>query len=276
MQWVALEDGKRITAEDAVKSSQYLCPECFCTVRMRSGPHRRPHYYHVSKNFLCRQQKKTPFHFETQLAIQKKIPEAILEFSFPSIHRIADVFWPEKKFVFEIQCSNISYAEIKKRTEDYNSLGIQVIWILHDRRYNRKRLSSAELFLQERDHYFSSIDSKGFCIIYDQFCLTTGAKRNFKGVKLPIDLSKPYWMNEISKINDWPKQAISRMNTRKIGFQGDLIDRIRETSPTTWKRMKELELPKKDRFVSRIQKQWDMIKGIYSCFLHALLEKNSI
>lgn len=276
MHWIALKDGQRITAETAVKNTQYLCPECLCIVHMRSGPHRRPHYYHVSKNSLCRQQGKTAFHLETQLAIQKAAPEAILEFSFPSISRIADVFWPSKKIVFEVQCSSISYEEIRKRTEDYNSLGLQIVWILHDRRYNRRKLSSAELFLNEGNYYFSSIDTKGLGIIYDQFALVKGAKRIFKGAKLPVAISWPYAMCEIACTQQWPKEAIARKESREIGFQGDLVDRIHKSAPTAWKAMKSLEHSKKESLLKRSQKAWVLIKGIYSSFLHALLEKHSI
>jgi len=278
MQWVALEENNRITAGKAVKSAQYLCPECFCPVRMRSGPHRRPHYYHVSKNSLCRQQGKTAFHFETQLAILKALPkdEAILEFSFPSIHRIADVYWATKNIVFEVQCSNISYKEVKKRTEDYASLGLHVIWILHDRRYNKMRLSSAELFLTEHQCYYTSIDAKGVGSIYDQFNVISGAKRVFKGIKMPIEISSPYEMKQILCSADWPKDALSRKNLRSIGFQGDLVDRVFNSSATTWESMRFLELRKRDPLAKKIKAGWFFLKGIYSSLLHAFLEKNAI
>jgi len=278
MQWVALEENKRITAENAVKSTQYLCPECFCPVRMRSGPHRRPHYYHISKNSLCRQQGKTAFHLETQLAIQKALPagEALLEFSFPLILRIADVFWPAKNIVFEVQCSNISYSEAKKRTEDYMSLGLRVIWILHERRYNKLKLSSAELFLKEHHCYFSSINAKGVGYIYDQFHLISGAKRIFKGPKLPIEISTPYEMNEINCDKDWPKDAALRRRSRTIGFKGDLVDRILKSPSTAWESLKRLEHHKTDSIGQRVKKRWLLLKKTYSSLLHAFLEKNSI
>ena len=51
--------------------------------------------------------------------------------------------------MFEIQCSPITAREIEERNSDYQSLGYQVIWILHDSLYNKGRLTAAEYFLQE-------------------------------------------------------------------------------------------------------------------------------
>lgn len=275
MQWVALKQTKRITAELAEKGVEYLCPECFSPVQMRSGPHRQPHYYHISRNILCRQHGKTAFHLETQLAIQRALPqnEGILEYAFPSIGRIADVAWLEKKIVYEVQCSNISYKEIQERTHDYKSLDFHIVWILHDRRYNRRRLSAAEIFLKERLHYFSSIDANGSGTIYDQFSVTRNAKRTFKGIKLPISISKPYRMDEVEANLDWPEGAISRKKLRELGFAGDLIDRIQKNPSSSWTGMKRLEGNKKR---PSFRKLWAHLKALYSSFLHALLEKNSV
>jgi competence protein CoiA len=275
MQWVALKQTERVPAANAEKGVEYLCPECFSPVQMRSGPHRRPHYYHISKNILCRQHGKTAFHLETQFAILKVLPqnEGILEYAFPSIGRIADVAWVEKKIVYEVQCSNITFKEIQERTHDYQSLGLFVVWILHDRRYNRRRLSAAEMFLKKQLHYFSSIDAKGLGALYDQFSVIRKARRTFKGTKLPISIAKPYRMDELEANREWPEAVLSRKEFIEIGFEGDLVDRIQKSPPSSWSGMKRLEGRKKR---ISFRKLWEHCKALYSSFLHALLEKNSI
>ena len=280
MQWVALDREQRITADSAKKGTNYLCPECFSPVRARSGPHRRPHFYHIAKNSLCRQNGKTLFHLETQFAIQKELPEgeSLLEVPFPTISRIADVAWTPQKLVFEVQYSPISHAEAKKRTEDYEGLGFQVVWILHDKRFNRRRLSSAEAFLASRDCYFSSIGEKGKGEIYDQFSLILGTKRRFRGAKLPISLASSYSMDKIRPEKYWPREAIARTTLKKIGFHGDLVDRISKSREAEMGAMKRIErrFQTHSSLFQKLQKKAIFLKKIYSSFLHALLEKHSI
>ena len=66
--------------------------------------------------------RKTP-HRAIQKTIKAHMPQVILEKSFPEIHRIADVAFPSKKIVYEIQYSPISLKEVQKRNRDYTSLG---------------------------------------------------------------------------------------------------------------------------------------------------------
>ena len=83
-------------------------------------------------------------HLAIQKVLSKSLPGSRLEHRFPSIGRVADVVYFPKKIIFEVQCSPISLKEVQKRNRDYLSLGFTVIWILHDRHYNKKTLSLAE------------------------------------------------------------------------------------------------------------------------------------
>ncbi len=281
MQLTALEGQNRVPAHSANKRSTYLCPECFSPLRVRSGPFRQPHFYHLSKNSLCQQSGKSLKHLHTQLAIVKQLPykEAELEVAFPELGRIADVVWTPKKIVFEVQCSPISLDETAKRIFDYESRGFTVIWILHDRRYNQRTLSAAEAFLIQRDLYYASYDDHGVGKIYDQFSLIQGNRRLFKGTSLAISLDSTYFPKEISAHPDWPEVLRERCFSKRLGFQGDLLDRIRSCSKDEWQSMKHLEMHylKPASFSRKSLKDallW--IKNRYLSFLHALLEIDSI
>jgi competence protein CoiA len=276
MQLIALDGQKRIHANFAAKRSIYLCPECFNPLRVRSGPHRQAHFYHPSKNPLCYQNGKSLFHLNTQLAIAKQLPpkEAELEVAFPEIGRIADVVWEAKKILFEVQCSPISSEEVAKRTTDYRSLGYTVIWILHDKCFNRRTLSPAEAFLLEQDVYYSSYDEQEAGVIYDQFSLVRNHRRLFKGTKLPLSLSSLYSIKEISLLSEWPRAAQRNAQIKRMGFQGDLLDRIRSSIPSDWESMKRTETFFLDSPAST--RSWKTpftwLKEFYLCFLHAVLE----
>lgn len=193
MQYFALEKESLLVASDAVKGNLYSCPECSSVLRVRSGPHRQPHFYHVRRPLSCRQHEKSLTHLQVQKVICEKLPpnEGWLEHSFSAIKRIADVAWLPKNIIFEIQCSPISLEEVQGRCQDYESLGIVPIWILHDQRYNQKKLTAAEHYLRTRLCFFTNIDENGEGEFYDQEEYTQNYRRIFKGRKIPIDIRDP-------------------------------------------------------------------------------------
>lgn len=193
MQYYALEHNIPILAADAKKGTIYSCPECRHDLRLRSGPHRQPHFYHVKRHPDCSQHQKSLTHIQIQKIVGSLLPpsEAVLEKPFQEINRIADVAWESKKIVYEIQCSSISLEEAQSRCRDYESLGYLPVWILHDRRYNRRKLSAAENYLRTKLCYFTNINEKGFGEIYDQQDHCKGYRRIFKGVRLPVNLQNP-------------------------------------------------------------------------------------
>lgn len=253
MQLYALDDNIPILATEALKQKNYQCPECLNSVRLRGGFHRQFHFYHLRWHPSCRQHQKSLPHLQLQLHLKSLIPSSSLEKPFPDIGRIADVAWDEKRLVFEVQCSPISHEEAKTRSEDYARAGYTVVWILHDKRFNKNNLSSAENFLRTGLCYFARGTE-----IYDQFDIVQNARRVFRGPRLPIDPTLPI---------DRPSLKNS-LQTRSspIAFHGDLFDRAAKDPQNI--HMKRLE----KRFTRhrRISfTRW------YLLFFHAVLEKFS-
>ncbi len=186
---------------------------------------------------------KTP-HQAIQKAIKTALPQVILEKSFPEIHRIADVVYPPKKIIYEIQYSPISLKEVQKRNRDYAALGYTVIWILHDHHFNKKNLSSAELYLRKNLSYYTSITAFGHGFFYDQLEFFYGNKRVYKGTPqilknlLPQKLFKlPY---------NFPQTLKKKAKKNSFYLSGDLIDTVIKAK--NFKQIKELEksfLPQK-------------------------------
>lgn len=217
-----------ILASEADKQTNYFCCECGSVVRCRGGFLRQIHFYHLELNRLCRQSGKSLEHLQVQRHLQDVFKsECKLEQRFPSINRIADVVWEPKKIIFEIQCSSITAREIEERNRDYYSLGYRVIWILHDRLYNRTRLTAAEYFLQEHPHYFTDINSEGKGYIYDSWNvvekgkkIVTLGKREIKIVSY-CDCQASLFTNK-----NYPKWLLKRMQSWPIYFSGDYLDYI--------------------------------------------------
>ena len=211
----AKDKDETVSAWDAETGKRYECLECQTPLKLRTSKLKFPHFYHVSTSRYCRLYSKSEKHLLIQYEIQKKIPGTILEKPFPSIGRIADVVWEEKQMIFEIQCSFITEKEVKERTEEYRSLGYEIIWLLDDRKFNKKHLSAAENWI--RCKYF--VDKN--LLFYDQLEIVRDQKRIGKGSKIPIRLSP-------RQKTKWPESLPEQVRERTLNkyyFENDILDR---------------------------------------------------
>lgn len=189
MQLYALQGSSLLSAHDAEKGIDYICPECLGSVRCKRGGKKTAHFYHRRSASLCRQQSKSRAHLQIQLHLKSLIPDAELESKVQ--HRIADVLWQEHNIIFEIQYSPIRCEEVQQRCQDYQNNGYTVIWILHDKEFNQKKLSPAEDYLRKENIAFFT---NGY-LIYDQIETLRNKIRIFKGKMLPIDITQPKWQS---------------------------------------------------------------------------------
>lgn len=225
MQLYALEGDSPILASRAEKGKDYLCPECRGTLRVRGGAGRQIHFYHLRAPRSCRQHRKGADHLHLQLRLLELIGQdaAEIESPFPAIGRIADVAWPERKIVYEVQCSPISLEEARQRTADYRSLGYEVVWILHDKQFNQKKLSAAEEFLRGTPCYFTNIDKLGQGIVYDQFDHVVSDRRHFKGEKLVVSPTRLFPIPHGGPTDPIPTAVSRRFGTWRYYAEGDLL-----------------------------------------------------
>ncbi len=226
MQWIALDGQVIVPASTAIKQRDYLCPECLSPVRLRAGFHRQRHFYHLRASFSCKQHQKTFEHLQAQLLLARlgKEQGARIEQPFPEIQRIADIALWDKRIAIEIQVSPISLEEVQARLQDYHSIGWRMVWILHERSFNRKSVSPAEHYL--RTHaicYFTNLTRHGTGFFYDQFELLRDGTRYFKGHKLPVI---PYKLALIPKgdlFKDAPQCIRVRGTSWAFFAHGDLF-----------------------------------------------------
>ena len=230
MQLYALdEQNQPVFANHAHKQKDYSCVECGSAVRLRGGLHRQNHFYHVMSDRACVLNGKSMEHLQVQCFLQGQLPpdEGLLEHRFPSIGRIADVLWKSAGIVFEIQCSPISAEEVRCRNRDYASLGLRVVWILHDARYNQWRVTAAELLLQAHPHYYTNIDAAGKGEFYDQLCvIRQGIRVNALpplSINMPILYQLKLTERQPLKALEVPKILRRRLEAWPLCFEGDLL-----------------------------------------------------
>lgn len=228
MQYYALDGEQLVQAIHAERQKDYFCPECRAPLRLRKGAERAAHFYHLVTPSFCHQNNKSLTHLTIQWILLELLPagEAVMERIFPSIGRIADVAWEKQKIVFEIQCSPITAEEALERCEAYQSLGYRPVWILHDRRFNKRRSSLAESYLRKNRCYYTDIDEKGHGKIYDQWDIAKGGRRIFRGPPLRVDLTKPLLLQQSA-----PPELAYRFLNSSLYFQGDFCDRYLKAPP---------------------------------------------
>lgn len=215
-------NGKTILALDAERGKDYTCPECASLVRLRMGEERRPHFFHLDPPASCRQAGKSLEHLSVQLFIKdayvKEGMEAHIEHRFPKIGRIADVYIPANKLVFEIQCSPMEASEAIERNKDYKSLGINVVWILHTMTFLKNKASPFERAIESAPHYFTSMDAKGRGDLFDLYAPIHRLARLRRSRRYPI---------EITSSSSAPASGSFRQG-RPLFFKGDIAYLLKE------------------------------------------------
>jgi competence protein CoiA len=274
MQLYALDSNKQlVSASQAAKQINYFCLECHSFVRLRAGLHRQSHFYHLQPTIFCRQHQKGVIHLNLQNYFIQQLPlgEVTLECRFPTIRRIADVAWHPHKIIFEVQCSPISAEEVNQRNVDYQTVGWQVIWILHDQRYNQSRLSAAEIVLQHVPHFYTNMSREGKGMIYDQFEMCQKGLRSLRFSPLPIQPQYVYSCKAdlLRHLNFYQRRA-------KWGyyFAGDLLHLELNDSQVPY--IQKALLHEKEYFLPNLvseQRLWKGLKRGVNTLWHLLLER---
>lgn len=212
-------DAKRhiIPISRAQKNIFYTCIECGKKLIPKLKA-KSPHYAHAQQG-ACRQKGTSLTHTQTQRSVQALFPcgTCFLEHPFPKLGRIADVYYPKRKLIFEIQCSPISIEEVEKRNADYSSLGIQVIWILHASRYNPRMPGSLQKNIQHIPFYYSCIDEKQKGFIFDLHPISKKV--------LQVDLAAQPKRPKFFITKKHPLETLRRKKWA-LSFRGDLIWRL--------------------------------------------------
>ena len=257
MQIFALEEKNLISAFYADKGKNYLCPECGHPVRVKQGEARHSHFFHIHSSKRCRQSSKGLIHLRLQRYIHYLFPGSIMERPFPEVGRIADVADETRKVIFEIQYSPISLEEAKQRCADYEGLGYQIIWILHDHTFNKEKVAPAEQFLRTKTCYFSDMDEIGNWSIYDQLEEIQGKKRLWSDYPVEVQLKHPKPL----PLFKWPEELDLRAQSWPLYHKGDHFDLCLQGM---------VFFPDNEE-----PPLWEKIKKSYLALLYSLLEKSS-
>lgn len=169
--------------------------------------------------------------------IQQKLKQWIqepctLEKPFRQISRIADLAITSTQIALEVQCSPISFDEVRARERDYASIGWRLIWILDDQRFNKTHLSRAEEYLRSKPSYFASIRGDRL-ILYDQFERISARRRHRRS--LPLEMGS-FLCKTLSTLPpkdlEMPPHLTERMKQGSLYLEGDCVSYLQEQPDT--------------------------------------------
>lgn len=134
------EEGKRISLFEPqsveILNGPFRCEVCKERVILRKGTKKRWHFSHQS-HAACSASDKTEssLHVRGKNLLQQwagQYHDVTTETFIPEIKRRADVLVKtgEKRYALEFQCAVISERELINRTRDYQSCGIEPVWVL--------------------------------------------------------------------------------------------------------------------------------------------------
>lgn len=273
MQLYALDlYNKFINVARAIPGKDYFCHECRALVRVRGGPRMQRHFYHYKSGSDCRQEGKGIVHLAVQTRIIESLPEGegAMEVHFPTIRRIADVAYASRKIVFEVQCAQMQPEEALARTSDYASIGWQVIWILHDARYNGKKRTTLEEGLIKVPHYYTNISDEGVGIFYDQLVIWKDQRRYFESYQREIKLE----LTEKNQAEVDLRLLFNRMENWPVLLEGDFLNTWeRDNYQQLWEQMRGIERSLDRSSVSILRRLFQkMLARPYRVFFRWLLE----
>lgn len=129
-------DGKQIIARDSQKNEgPFSCPECEEETILKKCRVKVDHFAHKPPVFCSYGQGESELHRECKIKIfdnliqHEEVKNCQLEKKLGKV--IPDIYFElgEIPIAIEVQISNLSMSKIIERTEEYNRLGIYVLWL---------------------------------------------------------------------------------------------------------------------------------------------------
>lgn len=149
------KNGKLINLLNGIPDkSDFYCPACQSPVRLKNGRVMRPHFAHVALQdckFYSENESAEHLNLKAELYQSLSQTESVeIEKVIPEPEQIADLL-VNHNLALEVQCSRLSEARLCERTQAYQVNGYQVLWLLGEKLWLDRRLSS----LHKQFLYFS-------------------------------------------------------------------------------------------------------------------------
>lgn len=129
-------DGQKILARDSQKNDgPFLCPKCHHEVILRKGQVKVHHFAHKPPVLCQYGQGESEYHRACKQSIfdflnqSEDVTDCELEKDLGKV--VPDIYFVKDtvKVAIEVQISSLTMSKIIERTEEYNRLGVYVLWL---------------------------------------------------------------------------------------------------------------------------------------------------
>lgn len=135
--------------------------------------------------------------------------------------KISETLYKEKNIVFLTIYKPVSKQTLSDVVTEHQKSSSIIIYLLFDKVFNQKKVSSFEKELREKSCYF--LDQAGQ--VYDQFEIFFNEKRMYRGRPLSIDMRQLVPFSPFLKKNLFPAILHNRIENHPFYCKGDLMDR---------------------------------------------------
>lgn len=137
-----------------LRQQHFYCPACHRQVVLKVGHYLQPHFAHQQRTACLTAEGETAEHLAGKALLGELCRKQQLRFRYevylPALQQRPDllIYHHEENIALEFQCSPISVAKIRSRTQGYRQAGYRVIWILGQRYQNQPWTQRQHAFLQ--------------------------------------------------------------------------------------------------------------------------------
>jgi len=214
----------------AEKNVFYTCVECGKKLIPKLNA-QSPHFAHAQEG-VCRQTGTSLTHTQTQRYLQALFPcgTCFLEYPFPKLGRIADVYCPKRKFVFDVLTRFREELEGKNGIYFYNGRPIEIIECeLIDNYHENKYISKDGFYYYTLECVVYKANAKGRKSGGKLVFIKIGFRKSGKEDKYRIFplVSLQFPDTDDERINKQIKDSgLALMETFVGGFVGSINDMI--------------------------------------------------
>lgn len=146
----------------------FFCPTCKSPVILKNGMIKRPHFSHIHLTDCKGRYSESSDHYDGKYDLYRFFNnlgfDVEIEKYLSQIDQRPDLFvqLQMKQYCIEYQCATIPLSLLIKRTEAYQSLNLQVFWILGMNMLNQKNmytysLNSISIYCMLKENHYSII-----------------------------------------------------------------------------------------------------------------------
>jgi len=152
--------------ENVPEKGAFICPACKGKLRLKCGKIKRPHFAHVSlQNCAVWSENESAQHLGLKAALyqwfQASGCKVEIEKYLSDLQQTPDLL-VDDRIAIEVQCSHLSIARLRERTENYRAHGFQVIWLMGRDLWLTHQLTSLQrdliYFSENCGFYFWELD----------------------------------------------------------------------------------------------------------------------